>query len=41
MEFFEFFEKSHFLNVIVLKLFFCVFPKNVKVAEKSLKIDQL
>jgi hypothetical protein len=43
MEFFDFFEKSHFMNVIVLNLSLNVFHdlKNVKIAEKNFKIDQL
>jgi hypothetical protein len=42
MEFFDFFEKSHFFTVFVLKLSLGVFHnlKNVKIAEKSLKISQ-
>jgi hypothetical protein len=42
MKFFEFFEKSNFVNVIVLKHVLNVFHdlKNVKIAATSLKIDQ-
>jgi hypothetical protein len=41
MEFFDFFEKSHFITVFILKLSLVSRPQKRKNSQKSLKISQV